>query len=689
LKVIFRNNFGISFMNRILAITARHCSWLLCLNAILLATAYYSYASTAKVWTANTQMILPAQTTNLDASLGTLGSLRNSNPSFSDQVNPLKVQASILTSDVLMEKVLASDPEKEKFNRLSSYKGLFKVAPQEQSTIISLAVNGSSPEIARQRSLILIQAYENRLNELRQTNSQARQKFSQQELDKAKQALSQAQLRLTRFKQSSGQVNTEEQTKGIVTTMNALISARAQALAQSQASVNRAKALSTRLSLAPKEAINSLGLGENQNFQFIRTKLSEIDASLVQKRANFTDEHPQVRSLLTQREQSQRQLQQYVVQATQGAGKVDTGVSGQAQGRALLIQQMILAESDGIAQQQQAQLLDKQIASLNANLQSLPGSQAQIQELQRQVEVTEGVYKGLVAQVQQYNINAFDAYPNVQLLDGPQVDSKPVSPKLSFMVINALMASVIGSIALILLLESRNPLLSPKDLQAFKFPIVVGIPKLKPWKTKLDWGNETEVEFQRLASAVSLQPLENRRLLVTSAAASEGKTTVSIGLACALVDLGFRVLVVDGDFRQAELSRSLGYTKQSNVNNLQVIHPNLDLLPATPNQGKIVEWVRGGRFEKTLADIELAGNYDYVIIDSAPVGLTSETALMATIISNVLFVIRPNTSYKNSVNDSLAQLSQHNAHVLGLVVNSLESGAKSYPYRFSAPLVKI
>lgn len=669
-------------MNRILAIVARHWKSLFCLNMLLVGAAYYSYASAAKVWTANTQLILPSQTSNLDASLGTLGSLRNSNPSFSDQVNPLKVQASILTSDTLMEQVLASDPQKNKFKSISSYKGLFKVAPQEQSTIISLAVNGSSPEIARQRSANLIQAYEKRLNELRQANSRAKQKFSQQELDKAKQALNQAQLRLAIFQQSSGQVNTEEQTKGIVTTINTLTSAKAQALAQSQASANRAKALSARLSLAPQEAINSLGLGENQNFQFISKKLSEINADLVQKRTTFTDEHPQVSNLLTQRSQLQRQLQQYVARA---ASKVDTTVSADAQGRALLIQQMILAESDAVAQQQQAQLLDKEIASLNANLKTLPRSQAQIQELQRQIEVTEGVYKGLVAQVQQYNIDAFDAYPNIQLLDAPQVDPKPVSPKLSFMAINALMASVIGSIALVLLLESRNPLLSPKDLQAFKFPIVVGIPRLKPFAMKLDLGNETEVEFQRLASAVSLQPLENRRLLVTSAAACEGKTTVSMGLASALVDLGFRVLLVDGDFRKGELSRSLGNVRELNVNNVQVIHPNLDLLPATSKSGKIVEWVRRGRFEQTLTNLESAGNYDYVIVDSAPVSLTSETALMATIITNVLFVIRPNTSHKNSVSDSIAQLQQHNARILGLAINSLDTPAKSYPYRLSVP----
>ena len=46
--------------------------------------------------------------------------------------------------------------------------------------------------------------------------------------------------------------------------------------------------------------------------------------------------------------------------------------------------------------------------------------------------------------------------------------------------------------------------------------------------------------------------LDNRRLMVSSSTFGEGKTTVTLGLAMALIDLGFRVLIVDGDFRRAE-----------------------------------------------------------------------------------------------------------------------------------------
>ena len=357
-----------------------------------------------------------------------------------------------------------------------------------------------------------------------------------------------------------------------------------------------------------------------------------------------------------------------------------------------------MAESETSGQRRQAEQLQSEIQKLSATLRTFPANQSRLLELQRQVDVAEGIYKGLVAQVQQNNIDAFDTYPNVQVLDPAKVDSKPSGPKRSIIVLSGLMASMIGSIALVLLLESRNPLLSPKDLQATKFPIVVRIPRLR--HSNLSWqvGTETEVEFQRLASAISLQPLKDHRLLITSAIMGEGKTTVTLGLARALADLGFRVLLVDGDFRKAELSRRLGYGREVELanalrfaNEIQQpvsIEPSLDLLPTSPKKGKIVELVRRGRFEQSLAVAESANNYDYVLIDSAPVSLTSETALMANVVPNVLFVVRPGTSYSNSVNESLEQLAQHQAQTLGLVINGVDANSKPYAYRSNDSLVK-
>ena len=367
---------------------------------------------------------------------------------------------------------------------------------------------------------------------------------------------------------------------------------------------------------------------------------------------------------------------------TAGGIPIDTTVSGEGEGRAGLIEQLVLAETEASGQQRRAQLIQNQINQLKNNLNSIPEQQKRLLELQRSVDVAEGVYKGLVAQVQQTNIDVFDVYPNVEILDSPRASNKPISPKKSLMILNALLAGITGSIALMLLLERRNPLLSAKDLQDLTFPMVVSIPRLQNAELTSD-DDDKEVKFQRLASALSLQPLNNRHLLITSAMESEGKTIVTLGLGKALVDLGFRVLLVDGDFFRAELTQNLTFTQDLNTKNEVIsIAPNLDLLPTAPQSGKIVTIVSQGRFQQSLIDAESQNEYDYILVDTAPVTATTATALMSAQISNVLFVVKPGMSYSNSVRDSLEQLMEHQAQILGLIVNGVETVAK--PYRQSS-----
>jgi Mrp family chromosome partitioning ATPase/capsule polysaccharide export protein KpsE/RkpR len=531
--------------------------------------------------------------------------------------------------------------------------------------------------------------YHQRLNNLRQENAINRQQFNSQELEQSQQTLAQTQTELAQFQQSSGLVDSDEQIKGIVKTIDDLTAAQYLAIAQAEANGKRVKSLSSRLNMSPTQAIQSLGLGENQDYQSVRSKLKEIEIKLNELRATRTDNDPVVEDLLTERKELQRQLQQYVQQiagTTGGTSKIDEDVSSNTpQGRVTLIQQLVLAESSASAHRQEATQLSNQIAKLRDKLNLIPKNQNRLQELRRRQEIAEGVYQGLVAQVQQAKIDAFSAYPSMQVLEAPTVDPVPTSPKLSLAFLNVVFGSIVGSAALLLWLEKRNPLLSPRDLQIFNFPTIFCISRFKNatglFNLKLEQDAQVELEFQRLASAVSLQRLANRRILITSSISGEGKTTVTIGLSKALADLGFRVLVVDGDFRKAELSTGLAVDRER-ARTEKLIHllPNLDLLPTWPQQGNIAAAIIKGKFEQSISAADAIGNYDCILIDSPPVSLTSEAALMAGVVSNVLFVVRPEICERNSAYNSFEQLSQYNAKIFGLVVNGVSTNNRAYPY---------
>lgn len=457
-------------------IASRHWKGLLALNIFIFLASITAIARTPKVWTATAQLVLPTGNSgNLDVNLGTIGSFNNADPSFSSQLNPLKLQQSILSSEALLAKVWAADPENDQSGKPQSYGNFFTIAPLEQTNVLSVFVNGSSPEVAKRRANILLNAYQQQLNELRQSNNKAREAFSKKQLEQAEQKLTDVQARLTNFKASTGLLNVDEQTKTFIETIGIFSRSEADADAQAQASRKQAETLSSYLNLTPDEAIQSLGLDQNEDYKFLRSKLTEVNAKLAESRSIYTDQAPDVQQLVNERQELLSQLEYFVSQAA-GSIKIDTTTTSGAEGRATLIEQLILSESNADGQQLQAEQLRNRIEELDTSLKNLPRNQATLMELQRQVDLAEGVYKALSAQAQQSNIDAFNAYPSVQVLDPPAVNSKPSSPKNSVIFINALLASLLGSLALVLFLENRNPLLSPKDLQALKFSSITRVP---------------------------------------------------------------------------------------------------------------------------------------------------------------------------------------------------------------------
>lgn len=675
-------------MNRILMIGLRHWKPLLGLNALVFSATAAVILSTPSVWTAKADLSMPKTTSDLKANLGSLGVLNNSEVVFSPQLNPLKTLSSILTSNATLEPVWKKDPEKKLYPRLNTYKALFKVSPKSETTVISLSADGSSPELARERLTNHIEAFQKRLDELRKDDASRRSKPFQQDLDEARRKLSQVQKELTEFQKSSNLVNSNVQTEQLIAALKDLTKQRGEILAQAQASKTQVETLSTRLRMTPEQGIRSLNLGENPDYQYVRQKLSEVEANLVKTRARFTETHPSVKSLLAQRDELRRQLNQYINQVAAGTVGVNTSIGGNS---SPLIQQQVLAESQTRGLQQQANQLQSQINELKATLESIPAKQARLQELQRQYDIAEGVYKGLFAQMQEARLSILSSYPSVQILDQPSVDNLPSGPKRKLIIIGALMASASGSLALALFLESRNPLLNLKNLPVAEIPMLGIITRFKHSTEERELPAETILDFQRLASAISMVRLENSCLLISSASYGEGKTAVTLGLAKALVTLGFRVLIVDGDFRKAELSHRLVYSQQAKLKLEQPIlnsklvpisvTPNLDLLPTMPHNDGIVEYVTDGRFENGLKILQATSNYDYVLIDSAPVELTSETILMAKVARNVLLVVRPRVSNQNPVNNSIEQLRRHNTQLLGLVINDTEPLAKSDFYK--------
>src|SRR5580658_5436076 len=141
-----------------------------------------------------------------------------------------------------------------------------------------------------------------------------------------------------------------------------------------------------------------------------------------------------------------------------------------------------------------------------------------------------------------------------------------------------------------------------------------------------------------------------RKLLISSAAPAEGKTTVACSIAIALAQGGQRVCIVDCDLRRPRIHRIFDRVGDAGVTNVivgnatvdEVVKPtivdNLWSVPAGPTPPNPADMLHSERFKKFLSD--LGDRFDRVVIDSPPIVPVTDSAIISTLVDGTVFVVR-------------------------------------------------
>lgn len=174
-----------------------------------------------------------------------------------------------------------------------------------------------------------------------------------------------------------------------------------------------------------------------------------------------------------------------------------------------------------------------------------------------------------------------------------------------------------------------------------------------------------------------------KKICITSGAMSEGKSITILNLAISIAEDNKRVLLIDADMRRPTLARLLNKPATPGLSNVLAdlasdkdsvhknVYPNLDVLFAgdiPPNPSELL----GSRRMKDLLE-QMSGKYDYILVDTPPVNVVTDTCVVANMLHGVLYLVRKDKADRDSVTRGVNQLKLTGARLLGFVMNGADA----------------
>ncbi|MEZ0130342.1 polysaccharide biosynthesis tyrosine autokinase, partial [Flavobacterium sp. LBUM151] len=338
---------------------------------------------------------------------------------------------------------------------------------------------------------------------------------------------------------------------------------------------------------------------------------------------------------------------------------------------------------------------------LNSKIGKIPVQERQFRVIARQQKVKEELYLYLLQKREETAISLAATEPNARVIDVAKAGKYPVSPKTKIIYLAGILLGLLIPFGLIYLDDLLDTKIKSKlDLEGkTQIPFIGDIP------TSNDIGELIKSE-SRTSSAEAIRIVRTnlefmlnkvpegiaKTLFVTSTFSSEGKTFISVNLAATFALSGRRVLLIGMDIRNPKFAEyidvpPLGLTNylsssENNVEDYIVKHPgyeNFFILPSgivPPNPAELLMSKKVDQlFEK------LKKEYDYIIVDTAPVSLVTDTLLVAKHADTFVYVMRANVLEKRMLSIANTFYRERKLPNMCILLNDTDS-TKGYGYGY-------
>jgi len=347
--------------------------------------------------------------------------------------------------------------------------------------------------------------------------------------------------------------------------------------------------------------------------------------------------------------------------------------------------------------------LNQVIKSREASLAAIPTQQVELAKLTRDVSVSESVYKTLQEKLHEVRITKAMQLASARIVDPAAPPESPVRPRKR---LNMALAIVFGSIAGLMLAFVTeyldDTLKTPEEIESrLGVPVLGHVPLIRekegPYIMNLAQRSSAVEAYRMLRANLAFTAVDQpfRTILVTSSLPSEGKSVTVVNLGIAYAMEGKKVILVDTDLRHQDLHHAFGYRKEPGLTDILVDGMSLEeALQSTPVEGLRI--LAGGTTapnptevlgsEKTKKLFErLKEEADIVIVDSPPILVAADAAVLSAFLDGVLMVCGASTLREHSALHAKDLLDKAKARILGVSLNKLRLERAGYYYHYYYP----
>ncbi len=432
--------------------------------------------------------------------------------------------------------------------------------------------------------------------------------------------------------------------------------------------------------LAPGAA-DALASGTAREANEAETRLSQLVQRRAQLLVDFTAQWPEVKEIDNQIAVLEKQIQQT---RSHASNVVMTNLGTHY--RQTMSREHALR---GAFNQQRAETLAQNEAAVNYRI------------LQQEIETNRGLLEGMLQRSKENEAALAAMRNNIHVNDYAVIPSSPVGPKrLLFTGVAFAFAFLIGIGIAVLLGYLDDSFRSADDLErTLNLRAIAAIPSTNGKRLSASLGsNDSELLMEpadplpfreayrqlRTSMLLSARHTGLKSMLITSSVPGEGRTMIAVNTALSLARTGALVLVIDGDLRKPSLHTVFDLDNQNGLTSLlsdgfdehdplrfiQHSERRVGVLTSGPVYEDSAELLGTDQMRKLVESLERI--YDYIIIDSPPIGYFTDAVLISSLVDRVVLVVDSYKSTRETVRRSNQLLQDAGAPTLGMVLNNVK-----------------